>query len=203
MPLNFEPDRVAYLEAAGWKAYYDHRWLELLRLMLSLNRDQFNMPIPAAVLAAYYTVQASRAWAPAENEPVRSQYYLARFYRQARAHSGLVMDPMAAAGLELVYWDLARRINLEIPRQALLEAFTALHAEVFSLSPGAAAESAEYRTQAIELLREITGGTAADPGANWRELEQRLRACYRSVSAAMQARDSVPAAAKPASLAPT
>src|SRR5947209_2163104 len=157
MALVLDPERVAFLETAGWRAYYDHRWLDLLRLMLSLNRDQFRMPPAAATLAAYYTVQASRAWAPAENEPGRAQYYLSRFYRQARAHSDLALDPSRAAKLELQYWDLARRIDRDIARQDLLRTMTDLHAEVFGISRGAAAQSAELRVQAIELLREITG----------------------------------------------
>jgi hypothetical protein len=40
VPVIFDPDRVAYLETAGWRAYYDHHWPDLLRLMLSLNRGR-------------------------------------------------------------------------------------------------------------------------------------------------------------------
>ena len=29
-PEAFHPERVAYYEAAGWRAYYDHRWLRAL-----------------------------------------------------------------------------------------------------------------------------------------------------------------------------
>jgi hypothetical protein len=101
----------------------------------------------------------------------------------------LTLNPEAAARLELNYWDLARRINKDISREALLDTMTALHAEIFSLPPEVAAESAELRVQAIELLREITGNTAIDPARNWSELEKRLQACYRSVRAAIQSRD--------------
>jgi hypothetical protein len=201
MHLTFDPDRVAYLETAGWRAYYDHRWAELLRLMLSLNRDQFHMPAPAAVLAAYYTVQASRAWAPAQNRPDRALYYLSRFYRQAQAHSGLAPNPAHAAQLELDYWDLARRINREISRDRLLHTMTALHAEIFGISHEAAAESAELRVQAIELLREITGESAADREHNWREIEDRLRRCYRSALDAIRGGTPPGASAGSSSLA--
>jgi hypothetical protein len=34
--------------------------------------------------------------------------------------------------------------------------------------------------QAIELLREVTGKTAANPERTWHELEERLRGCDRS-----------------------
>lgn len=64
---------------------------------------------------------------------------------------------------------------------------TDLHAEIFGITPAEAGESAELRVQAIELLREITGRTAADPERNWAEIEDRLRRCYRSASAASAA----------------
>ena len=32
-----DPDRVAYFEKAGWQAYYDRKWLRVLRLMVQLN----------------------------------------------------------------------------------------------------------------------------------------------------------------------
>lgn len=32
--LNFDPDKVAYFEKAGWQAYYDRKWLRVLSLMI-------------------------------------------------------------------------------------------------------------------------------------------------------------------------
>ncbi len=29
--FKFNPERVAYFEAAGWRAYYDHKWIKMLR----------------------------------------------------------------------------------------------------------------------------------------------------------------------------
>ena len=37
---GFDPDRVAYYEAHGWRAYYDRDWPKLLRLMIGMNQDQ-------------------------------------------------------------------------------------------------------------------------------------------------------------------
>jgi hypothetical protein len=46
-PRRFDSDRVEYFEKAGWRAYYDRRWLRVLRLMVQLNREQFAMSPPA------------------------------------------------------------------------------------------------------------------------------------------------------------
>ena len=32
-PFKVNPERVAYFEAAGWRAYYDHKWIKMLRLI--------------------------------------------------------------------------------------------------------------------------------------------------------------------------
>jgi hypothetical protein len=110
MPVTFDADRVAHFEAAGWRAYYDHRWLDVLRLMLQLCQEQFNIPFPLSLLAAYHVARASIAWAPANNDPRTTRRHLRRFYRLARRYSGLVFEPSLAAELELRYWAEHRRL---------------------------------------------------------------------------------------------
>ena len=44
--FRLDPDRVAYFEAEGWRAYYDRRWLRLIRLTVQLNEEQFRIPAP-------------------------------------------------------------------------------------------------------------------------------------------------------------
>jgi hypothetical protein len=61
---TLNPERVAYYEAAGWRAYYDHKWIKLLRLIVGLCQEQFGIPFPLSLLAGYYTTRASAAWVP-------------------------------------------------------------------------------------------------------------------------------------------
>ena len=185
--LIFNADRVAHAEAAGWRAYYDRNWLRMLQLMMQLSREQFHMPVPASLVAAYYTVQAGRHWVPARAERDKTQYFLTRFYRQARAHSGLRFDPARAGELEMAYWDIARRVKQGASRDEYVRTMTNLHSVVFGISPAQAAESAELRVQANELVNEITQGTAFDPQKNWVALEEKLRQCYRSIQREMAA----------------
>ena len=67
-PRVFDADQGARFERAGWEAYYDRRWLRVLRLMVQLNREQFGMSLPAAMAAALDIVRASRAFAPVDND---------------------------------------------------------------------------------------------------------------------------------------
>ena len=50
MPKSFafDPDRVAYFEANGWRAYYDRKWIRLLRLIVGLCQQQFRIPFPVS-----------------------------------------------------------------------------------------------------------------------------------------------------------
>jgi hypothetical protein len=181
MPVNFDPERVACFEAAGWRAYYDHRWLDVLRLMVQLCQEQFHIPFPLSLLAAYHVARASIAWAPAKNDPRTTRRQLRRFYRLARRYSGLAFDPPRAAELELRYWTEHRRLVDETDKTAFLDALTDLHAHLFQLAPDAARESAEYRVRASNTVDRITGRRSEDPERDWRSLEDDLRHCYGSV----------------------
>jgi hypothetical protein len=181
MPVNFDPERVAYFEAAGWRAYYDHRWLDVLRLMVELCEEQFHIPFPLSLLAAYHVARASIAWAPARNDPRTTRRQLRRFYRLARRYSGLVFDPPRAAELELRYWAEHRRLVDQADKTAFLDALTDLHAHLFQLSPKAARESAEHRVRASNTVDRITSRRSQDLEGDWRSLQEDLTRCYRAV----------------------
>ena len=51
--FTMNPERVAYFEAAGWRAYYDRKWFQLMRLLVALNQEEFHIPFPMSLLAAY------------------------------------------------------------------------------------------------------------------------------------------------------
>src|SRR2546429_4048010 len=102
--FEFDPERVAYFEAAGWRAYYDHKWLKMLLLLVRLCQEQFHIPFPMSLIAAYYTTRASLAWVPIDHDGHKVQAYLEKFYRVARRYSGLVYDVSRVAALELQYF---------------------------------------------------------------------------------------------------
>jgi hypothetical protein len=179
--FQFDPDQVAYCEVAGWKAYYDHDWLKLLRLIVGLCQSQFRIPFPVSVLAACYTVRASVVWVPKVHDPGRIRWNLDRFYRIARRYSGLAFAPARAGALELAYWDIHRRLSGQPDKSEFVQIMTDLHAELFSLTPEQARESAERRVEANNILDTITSKQSADPAADWTRCEESLRQCYRSI----------------------
>jgi hypothetical protein len=183
---RFNPDRVAHYEAAGWRAYYDRNWLKLLQLIVSLCQEQFGIPFPTSLLAAYYITRASAAWAPVDHDERQVQTWYERFYRLARRYSGLRFDPARAAALELRYNAEHRRLVGSPDKQPFIQAMVELHGELFGLTPQQALPSAELRVQANTTVDRITGRISTNVEADWARLEDSLRGCYRSIQSQME-----------------
>lgn len=179
--LRFDPQRVAELEAAGWRAYYERSWLRLFWLTAALAREQFRIPLPFALVGASYIARAAKVFAPLAHDDVPVRADLARFYRIVRRWSGLRFDPDEVAELELRYWDVHRRLSGRPDKTEFIEAMVALHSTTFGLAPDAARESAERRVAANTIVDTITARTSTDVPADWRRLEEQLVRCYRSI----------------------
>jgi hypothetical protein len=182
-PWRFDPDRVAHFEAAGWRAYYERDWLRLLRLIVGLCQEQFRIPFPRSLLAAYYVVRASAAWAPLDHDADTVRDYYRRFYEMARRWSGLTFDAARVADLELAYNDVHRRLSGSAPGEKgeFERTMVALHSATFGLTPRQARESARLRVMANNVVDGITSRRSMDVSGDWRRLESYLRRCYRSV----------------------
>jgi hypothetical protein len=179
--IRIDPERLAHLEAGGWKAYYDHNWPKLIGLMIELNQAQFHIPFPLSVVAAYHVARGSIAWVPVTNDPDVVRRHFTRFYRIARRWSGLRFEPKRAAELEIGYWIEHRRLVGNPDKESFVQAMTALHSQLFSLPPERMRESAEWRIKANTTVDLITGNISTDPAADWVKLEDELVQCYRSI----------------------
>ncbi len=176
--FEFNPDRVAYFEAAGWRAYYDRKWIKMLRLIVGLCQEQFRIPFPMSLLAAYYTTRASLAWVPVDHDERKILAYLEKFYRIARRYSGLKYDTARVAVLELQYFDVHRRLSGNPEKGEFLQTLVDLHSAIFGLSPEQVRESAEWRLLAANTVDLITSNTSTDVEGDWTKLEEYLRRCY-------------------------
>ena len=176
-----QPERVAYFEAAGWKAYYDRKWLKMLRLIVLLCQEQFHIPFPVSLVAAYYTTRASLAWAPVEHDEQKVLKYLEKFYNVARRYSGLQYDVKKVAALELQYYEVHRRLSGKAEKEELLQTFIDLHCALFGLMPHQARESAEWRLLAADTVDLITSRTSTNIEEDWKKLEGYLQKAYSSI----------------------
>jgi hypothetical protein len=196
-PFHFNPDRIAYFEAHGWRAYYDRDWGLLLRLLIGMNQEQFRIPFPLSILAAYYVVRASIAWVPVDHDEATVRAYYEKFYRMAARYSGLRFDPVRVGELELRYNDDHRRLVGQADKTPFIETMVQLHSTTFGIAPEQARESAELRVLANNTVDKITGKTSTDVEGDWRRLEEYLRQCYRSIDQALAARKAATPAPQP------
>ena len=189
--FTMNPERIAYFEAAGWRAYYDRRWLQLIRLLVELNQEEFRIPFPMSLLAAYYTARASATWAPVDHDERKVLNYLREFYMIARRYSGLQFDARRVAALELRYFEVHRRLSGQPEKEEFLQALVDLHCAIFGLTPEQARESAQWRLQAATTVDRITSKTSDDVEGDWTRLEEDLRRCYRSIQQERAKREPV------------
>lgn len=191
--FEFNPDRVAAVETAGWRAYYDHHWLKLVQLVATLSHEQFHIPFPLSYVGAAHIARASRVWVPVEHDLAAVQTHLVRYYRMARRFSGLHFDPQRAAAAELGYWAAHRRLIDNPDKAEFVDAMTVLHGELFSLPPEPMRDSAEWRVAANNTVDQITSGRTSDADADWLRIEDQLSHCYRSIYSAVNGREAPPA----------
>ena len=189
--FTMNPERIAYFEAAGWRAYYDRKWFKLMRLLVALNQEQFRIPFPMSLLAAYYTARASAAWVPVNHDERKVLNYLRKFYAMARRYSGLQFDARRVAALELRYFEVHRRLSGQPEKEEFLQALIDLHSAIFALTPEQARPSAQWRLQAATTVDHITSKTSHDVEGDWVRLEEDLRRCYRSIQQERAKREPV------------
>jgi hypothetical protein len=188
--VEIHADRIAELEAGGWRAYYDRDWPRVIRLMVALNQEQFHIPFPLSVVAAVHVAQASVAWAPVDHDEAAVRRHLRRFYRMALRWSDLNFDPRRATDLEVGYWVEHRRLLGNADKTTFVDAMAALHAHLFGLTSDQLRESAEWRVRANTTVDLITSGESENPESDWRTLEEELRECYRSIDRELRSQKS-------------
>ena len=184
---DFDPDMMARLEASGWKAYYDRKWLKALMLMLRLDQEQMHIPFPRSVMAAGYVIQASIAFAPADNAAALEQVRacLRQFYALVAEANDAEFDPDQVGDLELDYWLVHRKLATARAGDytPLVDSLARLHAGIFGGTPAGMRPSAENRTQAAYHVDLITSKRSQDPEQDWRQVYFNLRRCYEQIKA--------------------
>jgi hypothetical protein len=178
---------MARLEASGWKAYYDHKWLKALLLMLRMDQEQMHIPFPRSVVAAGNIVQASIAFAPADHDAALEQVRgcLRRFYALVAEANDATFDPDHVGDLELDYWIVHRQLATDRAADytPLIDSLAQLHAGIFGGTPESMRPSAESRTRAAYHVDLITSKRSQDPEQDWRQVYFYLRRCYEQIKA--------------------
>lgn len=146
---NFDPIQVARYEKASWVAYYQRRWLTLLRLLIGLIRSTYGLPLVLAIRAAVPATRAQIAFAPQDNDVPKAIEFMRQFFAQIKAIQHEDFDPVEAARAEVSWWVVHRKFFGRSERPEVTEAVACAYATAYNLPPSQVWEAAQYRAQAM------------------------------------------------------
>lgn len=188
---DFDPERLARLELAMWKAYYRGRAALLFRLLVRANRAQAGVGWVRAIVASFWLAWAAARFGRSRGDYERFASPIARGYRWLGLPDHV--DAEEVARRELRWWVVRREIGLEAG-VAAGEAIAALYAELYDVPETAVAEAGLLRGQAAEVRdRGATidpDGPGGEGRAYWPEVARLLRLSYARLSEALAADDA-------------
>ena len=185
---EFDPDRLADLETAMWKAYYRRRPTRLFGHLIEGLREQGHASWPRALAAAFFLTKGAAGFARATDNYERFAPDIARGYRLLGLPPDV--DAVEVARRELRWWVVRREIGLAAG-SAAGDAITRLYAAIYGLPEARVAEAGRLRGNAAEIRDR---GAAADPDGPtgrgldyWPEVARLLRDSYRELHRALAA----------------
>ncbi|HEY8438495.1 MAG TPA: hypothetical protein VIK65_07755 [Candidatus Limnocylindrales bacterium] len=183
---DFDPDRLADLEAAMWKAYYRRQPARLYGSLVKAIREQARVSWPRTLAASLFWTKAAAQFAGSTGDYDRFAPDIARGYRLLGLPPSV--DAEDVARRELRWWVVRREIGLAAGTAAG-DAITRLYAAVYQLPEGVVAEAGRLRGEAAEVRDR---GATDDPdgprgrgAAYWPTVARLLRESYRSLKTAI------------------
>jgi hypothetical protein len=182
---SFDPDEVARLETAMWRSYYDRRRLPLFTQLVSLMRQQFQLPPSRAILLAGLATRAAIVFQGGRERAdyVRALPLLRRYYAVLRQSSEVAFDPDRASVLELEWW-IVHRDAARLPAGSLERSLADISAELYQVPAGRLDEHADHRAEAMTIRdRKAAAGEVSEQ--DWQRIEEELRTSWRALRAAV------------------
>ncbi len=182
---SFDPDEVARLETAMWRAYYSRERVKLYEEMGELLRKQYSFSYWKSQTVAYHAARAAFVFKDGKSRAdyERALPDLVSFYESIREASGSDFDPRRAAQLELEWW-IVHRQRAEHAPEDLPNALAALAAEIYRVPAARLEEHARLRAEAMRIRddKAAQGGVTED---DWSRIDQLLHASWRSLHQAV------------------
>ncbi len=150
---DFDYQKVGKLDADMWRAYYNHKFLSLFKLLFLLIKQQLGLNWLTTLRLAYYS-----AWAAADYRINRKNVNRTRVLKNITKFYKLISDNATeafnfnkTAELELEWWDIHR--GSKENNEELELSIAAAAAVIYNLNPALLKEYANYRAEAMILPR--------------------------------------------------
>src|SRR5574341_1603837 len=176
---RFDPRKVAYYEKENWVAYYEKRWLRLLRASVGMVKETFGLSAVQAMYAAYLVARAEIAAAPFPNNDIpKAEAYMRRFYALIKRVYGEDFDVAETARLEVNWWVVHRRLFGQTENQELVDALVDLYVAAYRVDREWVLEAAYHRAQAMVYSDRWVNEGKESGSALLRQVEDELVKSY-------------------------
>jgi hypothetical protein len=183
---DFDPDRLAGLETAMWKAYYRRQPARLFGLLVQGLREQAHASWPRALVASLSLTKGAAGFARSTGDYERFAPDIARGYRLLGLPPNIDADEVARR--ELRWWVVRREIGLAAGAAAG-DAITRLYAALYDVPESAVAEAGRLRGEAAEVrdrgANDDPDGSTGPGRAYWPQVARLLRDSYRALHVAL------------------
>jgi hypothetical protein len=146
---DFNPLLVARYEKDSWVAYYQRKWLRLLRLLIGLVRSTYGLSLWQAIYVGIPLTRAQMAFAPQDNDVPKAIEYMQRFFAYIKNQHGEELDPHEAALAEVSWWVVHRKFFGHSDQPEVIDAVACAYAAAYRLDPAVVREAAYHRAQAM------------------------------------------------------
>jgi hypothetical protein len=148
--VGFDPGKLAHYETENYVAYYQKRWLRLLRVSISMVKEAYQLSLPQAIYGAYLVARAEIAAAPFPNNDIpRAEVYIQRFFRFLKRIYPLDFDVEDAAQAEVNWWVVHRKLFAQDQNLELIAALARSSAAFFGVPTSCLEAAAAQRARGM------------------------------------------------------
>ena len=175
--VGFDPDRMAEMDTAMWRDYYDKKYLALFSELYALSREQFGFSPLDSLRIAVSAARAAKTFQPTASRAAAEAAVpdLANYYGLLAKAAPKPFDVSKAAELELDWWQ-ARREHVSPEDYGLTIARTS--SLVYGIDNAKLREAGILRAKAM-AYRDAHGDDMTE--ADWAAINLQLRASYNAL----------------------
>src|ERR1043165_1431720 len=183
---EFDPNKVARLETAMWRSYYEKQRLRLFNQLTELLRSQYHMTPVKSNVVAYYASHAAFIFKEGKE---RADYEkalpdLIKFYSYLHRMSDIDFDVYKTAKLELEWWIIHRERTQHAPGD-LARALAELQAEIYRVPVDRVIEHGRLRAEAM-TIRDTKAEQGGVTEEDWAKINELLKQSWSSLAQAVK-----------------
>lgn len=181
---QFDYQKVAKLDTAMWRAYYNHQFIKLFLLLMQIMRTQLHLNWFTTTRLAYHSSRAAINYRRKKGHEDYPQVLrnLTKYYKILSRNSKAAFNYKEAARLELEWWDIHRYPKKY--KKSLETSLAESAAVIYGVKPVSLADYAKWRAEAMMIPNHEGDSQKIKP--DWKKIERLLISSWRSLHISVQ-----------------